>query len=81
MGDRSFETLVEGGSFFEGPRWHDGRWWVSDFFRHSVYAVAPDGTTEEVLTVEAQPSGLGWLPDGPTPACRRRPPPGPAASG
>lgn len=64
MGDRSFETLVEGGTFFEGPRWRDGRWWVSDFYRHAVYAVAPDGAIDEVLAVEGQPSGLGWLPDG-----------------
>lgn len=64
MGDRAFTTLATGGGFFEGPRWHEGRWWVSDFYRHAVLAVAPDGTTEQVMTVEAQPSGLGWLPDG-----------------
>jgi sugar lactone lactonase YvrE len=57
-------TLLEGGAFFEGPRWHDGRWWVSDFYRHLVLALDSDGGTEEVLTVEAQPSGLGWMPDG-----------------
>jgi sugar lactone lactonase YvrE len=64
MADRTFETLAAGGGFFEGPRWHDGRWWVSDFYRHTVFAIAPDGASEEVMTVEAQPSGLGWLPDG-----------------
>ena len=32
MGARKLRTLVEGGSFFEGPRWHEGRWWVSDFY-------------------------------------------------
>lgn len=64
MADRTFDTLVTGGSFFEGPRWRDGRWWVSDFYRHTVFAIDPDGTTEEVMTVEGQPSGLGWLPDG-----------------
>ena len=57
-------TLLEGGSFFEGPRWHDGRWWVSDFYRHRVVAVSTDGSEEEVMTVEGQPSGMGWLPDG-----------------
>src|SRR3954452_20182676 len=57
-------TLLEGGAFFEGPRWHEGRWWVSDFYRHAVLTIAPDGRSEEVLTVEGQPSGLGWLPDG-----------------
>jgi sugar lactone lactonase YvrE len=58
------ETLLEGGSFFEGPRWRDGRWWVSDFFRHRVITVDPDGREEHVLTVDARPSGLGWMPDG-----------------
>jgi sugar lactone lactonase YvrE len=64
MGDRAFTTLADGGGFFEGPRWHEDRWWVSDFYRHAVTAYGPDGTAEEVMTVEAQPSGLGWLPDG-----------------
>jgi sugar lactone lactonase YvrE len=64
MSEHAFETLADGGTFFEGPRWHEGRWWVSDFYRHAVFAIAPGGATEEVLTVEAQPSGLGWLPDG-----------------
>jgi sugar lactone lactonase YvrE len=62
MGSR---TLVEGGTFFEGPRWHDGRWWASDFYRHAVLSWAEDGSDERVeLTVDAQPSGLGWYPDG-----------------
>jgi sugar lactone lactonase YvrE len=63
MSERKLNTLVEGGSYFEGPRWHDGRWWVSDFYRHSVLAITPDGKEEVVATVEHQPSGLGWLPD------------------
>lgn len=56
--------LLEGGAFFESPRWHEGRWWISDFYRHSVSAVDTDGREEVVLTVGEQPSGLGWLPDG-----------------
>jgi sugar lactone lactonase YvrE len=64
MGDRELRTLVEGGAYFEGPRWHAGRWWVSDFYRHAVLAVDTDGNEEAVLEVEGQPSGLGWMPDG-----------------
>jgi sugar lactone lactonase YvrE len=56
--------LLEGGAFFESPRWHDGRWWVSDFYREAVYTISVDGTEQRVLEVEHQPSGLGWLPDG-----------------
>jgi sugar lactone lactonase YvrE len=64
MAARDLDKLLEGGSFFEGPRWHDGRWWVSDFYRHVVQTVDPDGSAEEVMTVAPQPSGLGWMPDG-----------------
>jgi sugar lactone lactonase YvrE len=61
---RTLTPLLEGGAFFESPRWHDGRWWVSDFYREAVYTVGTDGSEELVLEVEHQPSGLGWLPDG-----------------
>jgi sugar lactone lactonase YvrE len=61
---RALEQLLDGGSFFEGPRWHDGRWWVSDFYRHVVSTVDQDGREEMVLTVPGEPSGLGWMPDG-----------------
>jgi sugar lactone lactonase YvrE len=57
-------TLVEGGNFFEGPRWRDGRWWVSDFYRHTVFAIDADGREEAVLGIDGLPSGLGWMPDG-----------------
>jgi sugar lactone lactonase YvrE len=64
MADRAFRTVLEGGSFFEGPRWHEGTWWASDFYRHTVSRVDPEGGETVVLEVENQPSGLGWLPDG-----------------
>ena len=61
---RDVRVLLEGGSYFEGPRWYDGRWYVSDFYRHAVLAVTEDGREETVLEIEGQPSGLGWMPDG-----------------
>lgn len=64
MADRVLATLFEGGGFFEGPRWRDGTWWVSDFYRHQVSRISPDGIEERVVEVPGQPSGLGWLPDG-----------------
>ncbi|MGI8937346.1 MAG: SMP-30/gluconolactonase/LRE family protein [Iamia sp.] len=64
MSARTFTTLSDGGCFFEGPRWRDGRWWVSDFYRHAVFTVEVDGTETKVLDVPGQPSGLGWMPDG-----------------
>jgi sugar lactone lactonase YvrE len=64
MGERELTPLYEGGHYYEGPRWRDGRWYVSDFYDAAVYAVSEDGSSEELMRVEAQPSGLGWLPDG-----------------
>ena len=61
---RPLRVLLDGGAVYEGPRWHEGRWWVSDFYRRVVVAVDSHGRDEEVLTVDGQPSGLGWLPDG-----------------
>jgi sugar lactone lactonase YvrE len=62
--DRKLETLAGGGAFFESPRWHAGRLWVSDYWRHQVLTIAPDGAAETVAEVPGSPSGLGWLPDG-----------------
>jgi sugar lactone lactonase YvrE len=64
MGQRTLHTLLEGGCFFEAPRWHAGRWWVSDLYRRVVQTVDADGAAREVVSVEGQPSGLGWMPDG-----------------
>jgi sugar lactone lactonase YvrE len=64
MPDRTLTELHAGGAFFEAPRWRDGRWWVSDFYRQAVYTVSPEGTEDLITEVEHQPSGLGWLPDG-----------------
>lgn len=56
--------LRDGLYFGEGPRWHDGRLWYSDFYDHAVHAVDLDGNDARIVEVGAQPSGLGWLPDG-----------------
>ncbi|HTX08681.1 MAG TPA: SMP-30/gluconolactonase/LRE family protein [Solirubrobacteraceae bacterium] len=61
---RTLELLLDGGTFFEGPRWHSGRWYASDFRHHRVISVDPaDGSWRVEMEVEV-PSGLGWLPDG-----------------
>lgn len=62
--DHKLETLAGGGAFFESPRWHDGRLWVSDYWRHQVLAISPQGVADTVVEVPGSPSGLGWLPDG-----------------
>ena len=58
------DVLAEGLHFGEGPRWHQGKLWFSDFYDHAVKTVDLDGTVQTKLTVAGQPSGLGWMPDG-----------------
>jgi sugar lactone lactonase YvrE len=56
--------LIDGLDFGEGPRWHDNQLWYSDFYQHSVYTVTSEGHRNTVVSIEDQPSGLGWLPGG-----------------
>ncbi|WP_442972713.1 SMP-30/gluconolactonase/LRE family protein [Rhodococcus sp. G-MC3] len=58
-------VVLEGYTYFECPRWHDGRIWVSDFYSYKVLSANADGSDVRVeAEVPQQPSGLGWLPDG-----------------
>ena len=58
------EIVAEGLYFGEGPRWHDGRLWFSDFYERAVRSLGPAGDLRTELQLQCQPSGLGWLPDG-----------------
>lgn len=58
------EIFHQGLDFGEGPRWHDGRLWLSDFYRHQVLSYSPEGEGRIELELDDQPSGLGWLPTG-----------------
>jgi sugar lactone lactonase YvrE len=58
------KTLVTGLYFGEGPRWHNGRLWFSDFYAHAVKSIDETGDLRTELELDDQPSGLGWLPDG-----------------
>jgi sugar lactone lactonase YvrE len=61
---RTVETFYQGLDFGEGPRWHDGRLWVSDFYAHEVSSFGPAGDRRLEVALDDQPSGLGWLPSG-----------------
>ncbi len=66
MPERAIRTVLDGMSYLECPRWHDGRLYLSDFYTQRVLAVDLDGggEAETVATVPGQPAGLGWMPDG-----------------
>lgn len=61
---RTTEPFLDGLHFGEGPRWHEGRLWYSDFYDEAVFSAGPDGDRRRELDVPGRPSGLGWLPDG-----------------
>lgn len=56
--------VIDGGRYFEAPRWHDGRLWLVDALARTLISAATDGKPEVVCTVEGVPAGLGFLPDG-----------------
>ena len=60
----TLEPLLDGLTFGEGPRWHGGKLWFSDFYVHQVRTVDESGRAETIVEVPGQPSGLGWRPDG-----------------
>ena len=64
MSTLATSPFVDGYVFLEGPRWHDGRLWVSDIWAHKVYGIEEDGRAEIAAEVPGRPSGLGFLPDG-----------------
>ncbi|MCR6482850.1 SMP-30/gluconolactonase/LRE family protein [Amycolatopsis sp. OK19-0408] len=64
MGKTAPSVVLDGFSYLECPRWHDGRLWVSDFYTERVVAIDERGRSEVVAEVPGQPSGLGFLPDG-----------------
>ncbi|MGC2486917.1 MAG: SMP-30/gluconolactonase/LRE family protein [Acidimicrobiales bacterium] len=64
MEDLRARIVREGLSFGEDPHWHEGRLWYSDFYRHGIYSIDAAGDERLEHVVLAQPSGLGWLPNG-----------------
>jgi sugar lactone lactonase YvrE len=63
---RTTRVLAEGIYFGEGPRWHDGRLWFSDFYANQVKSVSLAGDMRSEFEIGDRPSGLGWMPDGST---------------
>jgi sugar lactone lactonase YvrE len=61
---RTTKVLADGIYFGEGPRWHEGRLWFSDFFAHAVKSVSLTGDVRTEIKIDDRPSGLGWMPDG-----------------
>jgi len=61
---RATKVISEDIFFGEGPRWHEGRLWFSDFYAQAVKSISPQGEQRVEFEIDDRPSGLGWLPDG-----------------
>jgi sugar lactone lactonase YvrE len=61
------ETVREGLTFGEDPRWRNGILYYSDFYTHTVNTFDPATKENKVILQLPKgevPSGLGWLKDG-----------------
>ena len=64
MSDLESKVLCRDLHFGEGPRWHGGRLWFSDFYDRAIKSVGADAAIRTEHVIDDRPSGLGWLPDG-----------------
>lgn len=66
MGEQlaSIKTLVSGLAMGESARWHDGRFWCSDWVAGEILAADLDGNIEVVARSTSFPFCFDWLPDG-----------------
>ena len=63
--ERKSRVLLDGGRYFEGPRWHAGRLWFVDCFDRTLLSVGPTGDRQQhAKFTDDTPCGLGILPDG-----------------
>jgi sugar lactone lactonase YvrE len=64
MAGSRLTPLLDGGRYFEAPRWHDHRLWLVDSRARTLISVTPEGTPEIACTLQGIPAGLGFLQNG-----------------
>jgi sugar lactone lactonase YvrE len=61
----ALRQLLDGGKYFEGPRWHAGRLWFVDCLGRTLQSLDLSGASVRHATVsDDTPCGLGVLPEG-----------------
>ena len=61
----TMQCVLDGGRYFEGPRWHAGRLWFVDCWERTLLSLSPSGEREQHAKFEGDtPCGTGILPDG-----------------
>jgi sugar lactone lactonase YvrE len=61
---RASRELMAGIMMGECPRWHDGRFWFSDWVGETLYSVDEDGEHRAEARVASLPFAVDWTPDG-----------------
>jgi sugar lactone lactonase YvrE len=61
----TLRCVLDGGRYFEGPRWHAGRLWFVDCMERTLLSLSPSGQCEQHASFDDDtPCGTGILPDG-----------------
>jgi sugar lactone lactonase YvrE len=65
MAGTKLTGVLDGGRYFEGPRWHAGRLWFVDCMERTLLSLGPSGECQQHAKLDDDtPCGLGVLPDG-----------------
>lgn len=62
--DYDVRTVAGGFRFLEGPRWHQGALYFSDFYDRAVYRLEADDSVTTICELPDFVSGLGFMPNG-----------------
>jgi hypothetical protein len=61
--ERALTRLLEGGRYYEAPRWKDGKLWFVDTMARTLLSVGLSGKCETHATFNDTPCNTGILPD------------------
>jgi sugar lactone lactonase YvrE len=65
MTQTKLSCVLDGGRYFEGPRWHSDRLWFVDCMNRTLLSLGSSGECKQHAKFEDDtPCGLGILPDG-----------------
>jgi len=65
MTQTTLRAVLDGGRYFEAPRWHANRLLFVDCLNRTLLRIGPSGQCEQLAKVDDDtPCGLGILPDG-----------------
>jgi sugar lactone lactonase YvrE len=65
MAGTKLTGVLDGGRYFEGPRWHAGRLWFVDCMERTLLSLEPSGECQQHAKLDDDtPCGLGVLSDG-----------------